>query len=184
MRWAAITGAVASLRLAAARYRLGRETGDSLRAVGEELLSEGYDQAVRLAIMEELSMYEVGPVFERLCTDLGEPIPLLDQAIAIVTTAILRDIVDGVITPEAGLQRLMDDVYWPHVSAENGEYVGDSRGLQHLIGAYWSYDELRKRPAELSINGAFGEAAISLLDDEVRRFASDWLVTHHDVDHV
>jgi hypothetical protein len=164
---------VASLRLAAARYRLGRETGDSLRALGEELLSEGYDQAVGLAIVEELSMSEIGPVFERLCADLNEPIPSLDEAIEIVTTAILRNITDGVVAPEAGLQRLMDDVYWPHWSSEDVEYVGDSRGLQHLIGAYWSYDDLRKRPAELSIKGGFGEAAIPLLDEDVRRFAND-----------
>jgi hypothetical protein len=179
---AAITGAVPSLRLAAARYRLGRETGDSLRALGEELLSKGCDQAVGLAIVEDLSMFEVAPVFERLCADLGVPIPARDQAIEIVTTAILRNIVDGVLAPEAGLQHLMDDVYLPHVRAEDAEYVGDSRGLQYLIGAYWSYDELRKRPTELSIEGRFGEAAVPLLDDDVRRLASDWLGAHDDVD--
>jgi hypothetical protein len=60
--------------------------------------------------------------------------------------------------------------------------VHDERGLQYLIGAYWSYDELRKRPTELSIEGRFGEAAVPLLDDDVRRLASDWLGAHDDVD--
>jgi hypothetical protein len=170
-----------SLQLAAARYRLGRETAESLCALDEALLSDGQDEAVKLAILDDTSMAEVGPVFEGMCQELGQPIPTLDVAIDLVIAAILSDIVHGSIAPEPALQHLMDDVYEPHVAAETtareGVYVGESRGLQHLIGAYWGYQELRARPTELSIDGQFGEDAVPLLDEQVRGFANDWLTT-------
>jgi hypothetical protein len=173
-----------SIELAAARYRLGRMSGESLVALAEQLLGEGHDEAVELAIAEDLDpvTWQVGPLFEGLCARLGQSIPDPHEAADIVTTAILRDILDGSLAPEIGLKQLMDDVYWPHVAHEGesgiGHYVGESHGLQHLIGAYWSYDELRKRPTELSIDGRYGEAAIALLDEHVKGFARDWLAAH------
>jgi hypothetical protein len=172
------------IELAAARYRLGRVSGESLVALAEQLLGEGHNEAVKLAIAEDLDpvTWQVGPLFEDLCSQLGQPIPDPHDAADIVATAILRDIVDGSLAPEAGLTQLMDDVYWPHVSDEDesgiGHCVGESHGLQHLIGAYWSYDDLRQRPTELSIDGRFGEAAIALLDENVEAFARDWLDGH------
>ena len=133
---------------------------------------------MQLAIVEGTSISEAGPLFDRLCTELGQSVPPLDRAIDIVTAAVLGEIVDGSVVPEDGLQRLMDDVYWPHLSSETGaQYVGESHGLQDLIGAYWNYSELRSRPTELSIDGRFGEEAIPLLDRNVIQLASDWLAT-------
>jgi hypothetical protein len=150
--------------------------------LGIELLAEGRSEAVEVATVEHArsaSISDVGPIFERLCGALGQPIPPVDEAIDIVTTAILREIVNGSVAPEVGLQRLMDDVYDPHVSTETDlEYVGESRGLQDLIGTYWSYSELRERPNELSIEGRFGEAAIPLLDQQACQLANEWLNTH------
>jgi hypothetical protein len=112
----------------------------------------------------------------------GQAIPPLDEAIDIVTAALLNEITDSVVAPVVGLQHLMDDVVRPHVRAEptagEYQYAGESRGLQHLIGAYWGYDELRERPAELSIDGKFGEEAVALLDQQVVGLARDWL-DHH-----
>jgi hypothetical protein len=167
------------LELAAAKYQLGRQTGEALRDLGVALLSEGHDQAVRLAIVEDLTLAEVGPIFERVCLEMGQAIPPLDQAIDIVIAAQLSDIAESRVAPEAGLKQLMDDVVSPHVTAESPagpyKFAGESRDLQHLVGAHWSYDELRARPSELSIDGKFGEEAIELLDQQVVGFARDWL---------
>jgi hypothetical protein len=170
------------LELAAARYQLGRQTGEALRDLGVALLSDGYDAAAGLAIADDLTMAAVGPVFERVCRELGQTMPPLDQAIDIVIAALLSEIAEGTVAPEVGLQHLMDDVVGPHVTAETVagryQYAGESRSLEHLVGAYWSSDELRERPAELSIDGKFGEAAIDLIDQQVIGFARDWLDQH------
>jgi hypothetical protein len=169
------------LELAAARYRLGLEDGTSLRALGESLLSKDHDMdaAVRLTIVDDLAMSEVGPIFERVCREVEQTIPSLDEAIRIVSTKILCDIAEGSIDPQMGLQSLMDDIYWPHLAAitntEGDHYVGESQNLQSLIGAYWGYDELRKRPTELTVDGEYGEDAIALLDQRVKVIARDWL---------
>jgi hypothetical protein len=138
------------LELAAARFRLGLETGESLRDLGLALLADGHDAAVRLAIVDELTMAEVGPVFERVCMELEQPMPSVDQAIDIAIRALLGDIAQEAVAPEEGLRRLMDGVVRPHVDLETAagpyRFAGESRGLQHLVGAYWGYDELRGRP--------------------------------------
>jgi hypothetical protein len=168
-----------AIEFVAARYRLGLESGESLRSLGEVLLADGHDEAVRLAIVENPVMADVGPLFEEVCAELGQPIPPLSEAVDTVITAILRGIVDGTIVPERGLTELVDDVYAVVRDQDKpGGYAGESRGLQHLIGARWGYDDLRDRPTELSIDGELGEAAIPLLDDNVRRYASDWLAAH------
>ncbi len=176
---AGITPPMDQLELAAAKYQLGRQTGEALRDLGVALLSEGHDQAVRLAIVEDLTMAEVAPIFERVCREMGQAIPPLDQSIDIVIAAQLSEIAEGRVGPEMGLRQLMEDVVSPHVTAESeaGQYTfaGESRGLQHLVGAYWGYDELRARPTEVSLDGRFGDEAIELLDEEVVGFARDWL---------
>ncbi len=171
-----------SLEVAAARYRLGRETAESLRDLGVSLVADGVDAAVPLAIVDELTLAEVGPVFERVCDGLHCALPTFDQAIDIVVAAQLTDIVSGSVAPYAGLERLMNDVVRAHVNGETGagagHYVGESRGLQHLIGAYWGYDELLERPSEISVAGGYGDDAIAALNAHVIEFARDWLRDH------
>jgi hypothetical protein len=77
---------VESLRLAAARYSLSRETGETLRALAERLLSEGHEQAVRLAIADDLSMSAIAPLFECLCRELQQQTPPMQDPINIVIT--------------------------------------------------------------------------------------------------
>jgi hypothetical protein len=168
-----------SLVVAAARYRLGRETGESLRDLGVSLVANGVDAAVPLAIVDDLTLADVGPVFERLCDSLGCPVPTSDEAVDTAIAAQLSDIASGSVAPHAGLERLMNDIVRPHVNEETAageyQYVGESRRLQHLIGAYWGYDEIRERPSEVSIDGQCGDDAIALLNTQVVEFAREWL---------
>lgn len=127
-----------AIELAAARYRLGLESGESLRSLGEVLLADGHDEAVRLAIVENPVMADVGPLFEEVCAELGQSIPPLSEAVDLVATEILRGIVDGAIAPEVGLRELVDDVYSAIRDQDQpGGYAGESHGFQDLIGARW-----------------------------------------------
>jgi hypothetical protein len=167
--------------LTLARYQLGLVTADSLRDLGIDLLAAGSDEALDLAIADDLDTAEIRPILERLGRQLGHPLPTLDTAINVVTAAILRDIADGVTEPEAGLEQLMREVVEPHVQGSEETrftYVGEAFGLQHLIGAYDGYDDLRSRPEELSVDGKFGAEAVALHDQHVVAYARDWLRTH------
>ncbi len=52
-------------------------------------------------------------------------------------------------------------------------YVGDQRGLQHLIGAFYTYDDLYERPNEVSFEGIYGPAAVPVDDRYVRQLAAE-----------
>lgn len=56
--------------------------------------------------------------------------------------------------------------------------VGDSHGIEHLMGAYYGYDDLDERPDEVSFEGRYGADAIAALDDDIRRLAAEWLDAH------
>jgi hypothetical protein len=162
-----------TLALAAARHRLGLETADSLRALAVALLAAGNEDALQLAIADDLDLDDLEPIFGKLCRDLGQARPTLEQARRTVTRAILQDIIDGTIAPEACLAHLVRGIT-PWKEEPPDAYVGDSWGLQHLVGLYWNYDDLRERPTA-SIDGKHGNDAIPLLDREVISRAREWL---------
>ena len=65
-----------------------------------------------------------------------------------------------------------------HPYNESREYVGDSHGIQQLIGYFWGYDDLEERPREVSFDGRYGADAFQALDQEVVRLAHQWLGEH------
>jgi hypothetical protein len=166
------------LRHAAVRYRLGLVDADELSRIADTLLDEGRDSsaAVQLFLLESPAMAEAAPLFERVCAECGILVPTKGEAIDEVLRVHLESIASGARSPRQALDDLMQQVYYPHISHEPArKYVGDSRGLEHLIGAYWSYDDLLGRPEEVSFQGRHGEAAIPFFDEYVRQLARDWL---------
>ncbi len=166
------------LRHLAARYRLGLQDSESLVRITDTLLEEERDTpaVIQLSILESPVMAEAGPLFERACAELSVDVPTRDEAVDELLRHHLESIASGASEPREGLESVMREIYWPHFAGEPcKEYVGDSRGMQHLIGAYWSYDDLTERPREVSWNGKFGAEAIARWGDSVRQYARDWL---------
>lgn len=136
-------------------------------SIADTLLEEGRDTpaVIQLAILESPVMAEAGPLFERVCAELSAAIPTKDEAIDELLRYHLRSIASGTTQPREGLEAVMREVYWPGFADEPcKERLGDSRGMQHLIGAYWSYDDLTEGPR-----------AIARWGDSVRQYARDWL---------
>lgn len=149
----------------------------------DSLLSEGCNEPaiVQLSIIKSPIMAVAGPIFERACCELGLTIPSKDAAINQVLHHYLESIVSGARAPYDGLLLIMREVY-PHFMTERDKkYVGDSRGMEHLIGAYYSYDDLADRPGDCSWEGKRGKEAIAAWEQSVREHARDWLEKY---DHV
>lgn len=103
----------------------------------------------------------------------------MNEAISELLRHHLESIARGTQPAYEGLHLIMQELYWPHISREPvTDFVGDSRGLSQLIGAYWGYDDLRGRPDEVSFNGKYGVEAIACLDESVREEARGWLRTN------
>ena len=159
---------------------LGLQNTESLVGAANTLLAEGHSEPaiVELSILESPIMAEAAPVFEQACAQLGVTIPSKNEAIDELLRLHLESIASGSRSPYDDLSAIMREVYFPHFSSEPGKrYVGDSRGMEHLIGAYWVYDDLRARP-EVSFKGKAEADAISLFDEHVRELARDWLEEH------
>jgi hypothetical protein len=152
--------------------------------IADTLLEQGSDKraVVQLTILDSPVMADVGPLFERACAELSVAVPTRDEAIDELLRPPPESIASGACEPREGLEAVMREIYWPHFAGEPcKEYVGDSRGMQHLIGAYWSYDDLAERPREVSSDGKYGAEAIARWGDSVRQYARDWLQKY---DHV
>jgi hypothetical protein len=165
------------IRHFAVRYRLGLQDTESLVRAADTLLAEGHSEPaiVELSILESPIMAEAVPVFERACAELGVTVPSKDEAIDELLRGYLESVASGAIPPRDGLSAVMREVYFPHFASEpSKKYVGDSRGMEHLIGAYWAYDDLTERP-ECSWDGKYGAEAIASWEQSVRQYARDWL---------
>jgi hypothetical protein len=172
------------LRHIAVRYRLGLVDTESLIRVADTLLAEGRDTPaiIQLSILDFPVMADVAPIFERACTESGVTIPTKAQAVDDLLRSHLEAIVSGERAPREGLDAVMREIYNPYFADEPcKKYVGDSHGLQHLIGLYWGYDDLMERPRQVSCDGEYGAKAIARWGELVQQQARDWLQKY---DHV
>lgn len=168
------------LRHHAVRYRLGVLNAESLTSIADQLLKEGYDTptVIQLSILDSPVTEDAAPLFEKMCAERGVQIPTNEEAVSELLHYYLESVASGTRTPQEGLRSMMVEVFGPYISNEKTkEYVGDSHGLEHLIGAFYSYDDLLERP-ETSFHGKHGKEAIALYDTYVRELALDWLQKH------
>ena len=171
------------IRHFAVRYRLGLQDTESLVRAADSLLADGHTvpAVIELSILDSPVMAEAAPVFERVCAELGVTIPNKVEAVDELLRTYLESIASGARPPREGLAAIMREVYFPHMAGEPCKrYVGDSHGMEHLIGAYWAYDDLTERP-ECSWDGKHGAEAITSWEQSVRQYARDWLEKY---DHV
>jgi len=56
------------------------------------------------------------------------------------------------------------------------EYVGDSHDIEHLVGAYWSYDDIDDAARVVTFKDADEER--NSLDADVVRRAQEWITRH------
>jgi hypothetical protein len=172
------------LKHLAIRYRLGLLNTESLVEIADKLLEEGRDapSVIQLSILESPIMAEAAPIFENICAEYKIKIPTKDEAINKLLRFQSESIASGAIAPRKGLEATMRESYFPYFAGElSKKYVGDSRGMEHLIGAYWSYDDLVERPRQVSWSGKYGAEAIESWEESVRQYARDWIQKHDSV---
>ena len=168
----------------AIRYRLGLLKTESLVEIADKLLEEGRDtrSVIQLSILESPIMADAAPLFEKICAELGIAIPTKDEAVNQLLHFQLESIASGSVSPRKGLEAMMQEIYYPFFAGETcKKYVGDSHGMEHLISAYWSYDDLVERPREVSWDGKYEKEAIASWENSVRQYAKDWIQKHSSV---
>ena len=179
--------AIENIQVAAAKLVLGIATWEELCQAANRSLDQGqYTLALgNLATLAHPIMAEADPLFRAALRELSVTLPSKDEAIKSLLKYHLTAIANRQVAPREGLQQLMKDVYYGARTFElDSGVVGDSYGLEHLIGYYYGYEDLDERPTEVSFRGKYGKPAKKAVDQEVIRLAAEWLAAHQTVTEV
>lgn len=167
---------IPELRVAAARYVLGDLPSWELPEFADRLLELNICSTAisDLSTMREPIMSEAGPLFEQILRESAIDLPSVDESLETVLRHYISQIAARVIEPRSGLRSIARIYYSANLYEESRHYVGDSHGLEHLLGSFYVYDDIE----ECSLEGQGGPKAHRSLDEDVVRQANDWLQAH------
>lgn len=170
------------IELAAARYSLGIARSPELQQLADQALHSGiYSSSLaEVAGCSTPILSDIGPLFEAALEELAIALPGENDAIEILVRHYLEAIVRGAVRPRDGLQRIMEDVIDPVDNLEKPmQSAGDSHGLEKLIGAYWSYDDVGEQLGREFLSGTHRDFdGFRDLDRETIKHAKAWLSDH------
>lgn len=161
----------------AAKLSLGKLDAFEIQKVVDELLNEGRydDEFINIIDSMPPRMDEVMPSFLRLLDRLGVKVPAIDKAVWLLIDHYTARIADGIIDPIEGLKRLIADIYWDYdFHSRTREFLGDSHGIENLIGLYWGYDDMMDGVGEMFYNGKTGFEGLKELKQEIVSEARRW----------
>ncbi len=122
-------------------------------------------------------MDEVEPALLAALKHYGIVVPNKELAVWQLLELHLQGIVSGANDPLDGLKQMMADVYWDYdFHTPTKKWLGDSHGIEHLVGLFWDADDLRDKPEIVTCNGKQGKAAWSELKRQIVVEAEKWLV--------
>jgi len=134
-----------ALRYESARLLMGNMDDEKVTKLIDELTRQGvyFDE-----FLDVLERPYYRPDFLKALTAslarLGIEMPKnQDQAVWVLLTQSIFVMSSDKCDAAYAMSRLMADVYWNYdFSKLTKNYVGDSHGIEHLIGLYWDYDDL------------------------------------------
>lgn len=173
-----------SLHYQAAKLAMGKLNADDIKSTIHRLVDEGiYLDEFHDALDERQSrMDEVLPALLAAFRHEGIVLPDREQAVWQLIEFHLQRIAYGAENPLEELGKLIADVYWNYdFHTPMKKYLGDSHGIEALIGLYWGADELTERPKDISFNGKYGEVAWSELKREIVIESKKWLADKQQV---
>ena len=160
----------------AMKVRLDMIDSAELSRIAEDLALEGHEgAAIEILASSNPRRDELLALAEKLCEELGSTLPTYEEAI----NALLRQHALRILhspTPEVALSRMVEIVYDRFLTEETDTaYVGDSRGLEHLIGLHWGFDDWKEHyGSQFKIpKKKLSEARMA-----IREAAEDWLKSH------
>ena len=167
------------LRIAAAKYALDAIPSWELSELARRLVDTRQTPraVIELATLREPTMAEAGPLFERILEARHFTRPSKDEAVWTLLRHYVGVIADGSVAPRTGLEPMMGVFGLAEgIGARATQNVGDSHDIQHLVGAYWSYEDLDDAARVVTFKGA--DEKREALDVEVVQRAQEWMKRH------
>jgi len=129
----------------AARIAFDKVDADEIQSIVDALLMDGVYSDEFIVIMDAKppTRADVLPPFKAYLEAEGISVPTKDQAVwQLIAHHVLR-ITSEAVAPLAGLQDLISEVYHDYdFYTSTRKYIGDSHGIEHLIGLYWEHSDM------------------------------------------
>lgn len=165
------------IQIILARRTLLGVSSQELKHIAITWIEQGHDcpSLHELAWEPMLTHHEAEHLFTASLAALGFQAPSAREAADVLVRHHLSQIVSGTVAPEEGLHAMMQEAYWPEIS--RNKYGQADGGLRELIGCYWSYEDLATA-SSLDTPGLDGQASLKALNDDVKKYAAEWLSQH------
>jgi hypothetical protein len=170
-----------TLRYTAAKLAMGKVNADEVKSTINDLVDSGVYLDAFLVALEPArhpQMDDVLPALLAAFNHFGILVPDKQRAVWELIDLHCRAIVSGSVRPLEELSRLITDVYCDYFHVLTKQYLGDSHGIERLIGLYWGADDLTDHPDTVTVNGKHGKEAWAELDKEIVIQANHWLKAH------
>lgn len=145
----------------------------------DDLMQQGVwaDSFNELLFPETDHFHEFKDAVTSALKDIGVSFPQdKESALWFILKLRLTDIATEEIVPLDGLVDLFDRIYFEYdFHAKSEHCLGDSHGIEHLIGIYLSYDDFMEGPIELVRKRTGFDQTIIDLNAEILQHARDWV---------
>jgi hypothetical protein len=167
------------LRYKAAKFGFGKLAAHEIKTLIGPLMNEGvwFDEFIVALDSSPPQMDEVLPAFLKVLKKYDIAVPERGAAVWEILKIHISAIASEDIDPLEGLNKMMSDVYWDYdFQVLTKEFIGDSHGIELLIGLYWAYDDLRDESHRFSCKRKLN---IDEIKGEVVKEAKRWINKYH-----
>lgn len=160
---------------------LGKLNADEAKSIINDVVDKGtyLDSFLYVLGPQRPQMDDVLPALLAAFDNFGVVVPDKEQAVWRIIDHHCRVIVAGAVNPLVELSKLIRGDLWDYdLHKPTKKYLGDSHGIELLIGLYWGADDLREHPDTVTVAGKHGEEAWSELNREIVTECNRWLENH------
>ncbi|MBI1915912.1 MAG: hypothetical protein HYS12_14430 [Planctomycetes bacterium] len=168
-----------TLKLAAARYVLGAIQAEELPMIADEVITRDVcsPALAELWLTRDPTLRDSGPVLEKALREVGIPLPTEAEAANTVAKYLITRIVEGSISPRAGMRRLVEEVCgaaWPYVREPPAYWAASaSQHFRGLLDCHYDY-EYQMEVMDWDQEGTDIEVERVPIDQRVMSLAVEW----------
>jgi len=167
------------LHFAAAQLALRIASAADLKAAASSAADAGTvtPNIAALITLGDDTLAEAEPIFRKALEEVGVATPTLDEAVWLLLRKPISAIAEGSRDAEQGLKEIMTVYSAANLHGRSTQYVGDSHGIQYLVGTYWEIHDVQAHSTEVDFQRRYGDALQKLRDVAVEH-ARAWLAAH------
>lgn len=167
------------LKYHSALMTLGKMNREEICNLLSDLMNLGVYEDEFFDIEDAKTALDFTSSAEKLFKKMGFLFQDKDEAIWVILAYHIKKMTNEKSDVFTELQKLIDDVYWNYdFYSKTKKFLGDSHDIQHLIGGYWEYDDIKERFGETICRKEDNIEEINNLKQETLKTAKQWLIKH------